>query len=115
MASIPVQQLVYAGTAPVQTGTVTASDTLNYGSGFNTVAIYKNSSGSPVTITIAVAGINLYGQPNPQPVITVPATNGQVWVPLVRGYDDGNGTNTCTVTTAGFASLTVTLVQNNKS
>lgn len=114
MASISVQQLVFSGTAPTF-GTVTASDALNYGNGQNTFAVYKNSSGSPVTLTITPFGNNSYGLQKQAVTITVPATNGQSWVPLVRAYDDGNGSNTATVTTAGFASLTVALVQDNVS
>jgi hypothetical protein len=114
MATIAVQQLVFAGTAPTLTGTVTASDALNYGNGMNTVAVYSNSSASPVTLTITPYGNNSYGLAKQVVTITVPA-HGSVWVPLVRAYDDGNGANTCTVTTSGFSTLTVALVQDNVS
>ncbi len=115
MATVAVQQLVFAGTAPNFTTPATASDALNYGNGQNTFVVYKNSAGSPVTVTITPYGTNSYGVAKPAVTFTVPATNGQVFIPLVRAYDDGNGTNTATATSAGFATLTVALVQNNVS
>lgn len=116
MAVVSVQQLAFAGTAPTY-GAVTASDNLNYGNGNNTFAIYKNSNSSAVTITITPAGNNSYDLPKQAVTLTVPAVGagGLLFVPLVRAYDDGTAQNTAVVTTSGFATLTVALVQNNVS
>lgn len=111
MAALTVNHLVDAGTKPTFQNS-SASDTADYGNGKNTFLVYKNTGGSASIVTIVVAGNNVYGQPNPDPAITVPATTGEVWIPIRSTEDDGNGTNTVTVTaTNSGATLQVALVR----
>lgn len=113
MAALTVNTVVDAGTAPT-TQTPSASDTADYGNGKNTFLVYRNTGSTPLVLTIVVPGNNVYGQPNPDPSITVPITTGEKWIPLRKEMDDGNGTNTVTVTATGTAAgQTVALVRVN--
>lgn len=108
MAALATHQLVDAGTKPtfVAAG---ASDTADIGNGHNTFVVYKNTDGTPKTITITAPGNTEYGQPNPDPQITVAATTGEVWIPLRREYSDGTGK--ATLVPSGTTGLTVAVVR----
>ena len=108
MAALTVQNIVDAGTKPTFS-TPTASDTATIGSGYDSFLVYRNASGSPITVTVVVPGNTTYGQPMPDPQITVAATTGEAWIPLRKAYDDGTGT--VTVTTSSQTSVTVALVK----
>lgn len=111
MAALALQHLLDAGTAPT-TATPSASDTADYGNGKNTFLVYRNTGSTPLVTTVVVPGNNAYGQANPDPVITTPITTGEKWIPLRQSMDDGNGTNTVTVTSTGLAAgQTVALVR----
>lgn len=109
MAALTTNQIVDAGTAPtfIQAG---ASDTAEIGNGHNTFVVYKNTTGSSVTITVVAPGNTDYGVAYPDPQISVPATNGERWIPLRNGYDDGTGRATLT-TSAQDAGITVAVVR----
>lgn len=107
MAALAVQQVKDDGTAPTFSP-VSASDTAPISNGRNTVAIYKNGSGSSVTVTAVVPGNSFFGSPNPDNVITVPA-GGEKWIPLRQAYSDGTGK--ATITTSSQSSVTVAVVQ----
>jgi hypothetical protein len=111
MAALTTQNIVNAGTAPTF-GNSSASDTAEVGNGQNTFIVYKNTGGSPAVVTITVAGNTAYGQPNPDPAITVAATTGEMWIPLRKEYDaaDGTGRATITATNSG-ATLQVAVVR----
>ncbi len=116
MAALTPQVLVNAGTKPnFALNTPTVSDTAVYGSSHNTFVVYKNTLGTPVTITIAVQGNTSYGQPNPSAVYTVAATTGEVWIPLRSEYDNLSGgapSGSATLAATGtITGLTVALVQ----
>lgn len=111
MAALTVNHLVAAGTKPTFQNS-SASDTADYGNGKNTFLVYKNTGGSNSVLTFVVPGNNAYGVANPDPVITVLATSGEMWIPLYSSMDDGNGTSTVTVTgTNTGATLQVALVR----
>jgi hypothetical protein len=42
----------------------------------------KNASGAPINVTLVVPGTVAYGQANPDPVVAVPATTGDVLIYL---------------------------------
>ncbi|MGW6257622.1 hypothetical protein [Streptomyces sp. NPDC055085] len=112
MAALTTRFLVDAGTKPTF-GAAAASDTAEVGNGANTFAVYKNTSGSPVTVTVVVPGSTSYGQANPDPAVTLAATTGELWIPLRQAYKDdavaGNGR--CTITTSAQTNVTVAIVQ----
>jgi hypothetical protein len=110
MAALTTQNIVANGTAPTL-GAASASDTAEVGNGINTFAVYKNSGGSASVVTISVAGNTSYGEPLPDPAITVPITTGEKWIPLRKEYDSGDGTGRCTITATNTAGLTVAIVR----
>lgn len=110
MAALTTQHVVDAGTKPTF-ASAAASDTVEIGNGINTFAVYKNTSGSPVTVTVVVPGNTTYGQPNPDPALTLPATTGELWIPMRKAYDPGDGSGRATITTSAQTSVTVAVVQ----
>lgn len=114
MAALTTQKLVNAGTPPTF-GAASASDTAEVGNGVNTFYVIKNGDAvNAKTVTITVPGNTTYGQPNPDPAITVPAS-GERWIPLRKEfYDSAAGVGRCTIAvtgTGGLGSVTVAVVQ----
>lgn len=112
MAALTTQLLVNAGTAP-SFAAAGASDTAEVGTGINTFVVYRNGSAAPVDVTITVPGNTSYGQPTPDPQITV-ANGAEAWIPLRREYADRAtaGVGRCTLTTsAQDAALEVAVVR----
>lgn len=113
MTALTVNNLVDAGTKPTFQNS-SASDTADLGNGKNTFLVYKNTGGSIAVVTIGVPGNTVYGQPQPDPAISVAATTGENWIPLRKEYDDGTGNNTVAITaTNSGATLQVALVRVN--
>jgi hypothetical protein len=113
MAALSTQNIVDAGTAPTF-GAAAASDTAEVGSGINTFVVYKNTDSNAKTITITVPGNTSYGQANPDPALALGANTGELWIPLRRIYDagDGSGRATLSVTgTGGVTGVTVAVVR----
>lgn len=111
MAALSTQKLVDAGTAPTF-GAAAASDTVEVGNGHNTFVVYKNGDASPMTVTISVPGTTSYGQPTPDPAISV-AAGGERWIPLRKEYANAAvaGVGRATLTTSAQTSVTVAVVQ----
>ena len=111
MAALTTQKLVDAGTAPTF-GAAAASDTAEVGNGINTFAVYKNGGGASITVTVTVPGNTTYGQPQPDPAITV-AAGAEAWIPLRKAYADAGtaGVGRCTLATSSQTSVTVAVVQ----
>ncbi|SOE25610.1 hypothetical protein [Streptomyces sp. OK228] len=111
MAALTTNNIANAGTAP-SFGNSSASDTAEIGNGLNTFVVYRNTGGSASVVTITVLGNTSYGQPNPQPAVTVPATTGEKWIPMRKEYDpgDGSGRATLSATNSG-ATLQVAVVR----
>lgn len=108
MAALTVQTIVDAGTKPTF-GAASASDTAPIGNGHNIFAVYRNTDSSSKTVGIAFTGVTNYGQPLPQPSLTLAGTTGELWIPLRKDYDNGAGT--CTLTTSAQTGVTVAIVQ----
>lgn len=108
MAALTVQNIVDAGTKPTF-GAASTSDTANIGSGSDTFLVYKNTDATTEAITLVVPGNTSYGQPMPDPVLTIASSTGELWIPLRKAYDDGTGN--VTVTMASTTGITVALVR----
>lgn len=110
MAALTTRFIVDAGTAPT-TGAASVSDTAEVGTGTDTFLYYENT-GTQKTVTVVVPGNTVYGQPNPDPALTLTATTGRLWIPLRKVYDQGDGTGRCVVTMAPDATgVTVAVVR----
>lgn len=114
MTALTTQNIVDAGTKPnfsLQTATV--SDTAEVGSGHNTFVVYKNTEAVTKAITVTAPGNTEYGQLMPDPVISLPATTGEIWIPMRRAYDpgDGLGRATLAITTGTATGVTVAVVR----
>lgn len=119
MAALSTQELVDAGTAPTLSGAASTSDTAEVGNGHNTFLVVTNGDAAAHVVKIVAPGNTNYGQPNPDPAITV-AASGTAWIPLRKEYADAAnaGVGRCTVntfaadgTTADATSVTVAVVR----
>lgn len=108
MAALTVQVMTDNGFTPTYS-TPTASDTAPLGNGHNTFAVYRNTSGTSVTVTAVIPGNTFFGLAAPDNAITVPLTTGEKWIPLRKDYDDGTGN--ATLTTSAQSGVTVAIVQ----
>lgn len=104
MADLATQKVVDAGTAPTF-GAISAADTAEVGNGRNTFYVIKNGDAvNAKTVTIEVLGNTDYGQPTPDPAISVPAS-GERWIPLRKAYDQGDGTGRAKIAVTGTGGL----------
>lgn len=110
MATLSVQSMVDAGTAPNPVA-VGATDRADVGNGTNTFLHYTNSSGTAVAVTIHGAGTTSYGVAKPSNVLTLAATTGELWVPLRKEYDQGDGLGAQITTDSQPAGAKVALVR----
>jgi hypothetical protein len=111
MAALTTQKIVNAGTAPTFTAAA-ASDTAEIGNGVNTFVVYKNSDEASRTVTVTVPGDTDYGQPTPDPALTLAADDGELWIPLRKAYDPSDGTGRATLAVTPSASgVTVAVVR----
>lgn len=112
MAALATQKVVDAGTKPTF-GAAAISDTAQVGNGINTFVIYRNTEAVAKVVTITAPGNTEYGQPFPDPAIALPATTGEIWIPMRKAYDpaDGSGRATLTLTTGTATGVTVAVVQ----
>lgn len=108
MAALTTQNIVDAGTKPTFVAAST-SDTAAVGSGGDTFLVYKNTDASTEAITVVVPGTTDYGEPMPDKVLTIAATNGELWIPLRREYQDDTGR--ATITMASATGITVACVR----
>lgn len=112
MTALTTQTIVDAGTAPnFALQTATTSDTVEIGSGRDTFVVYKNT-GTQKTVTITVAGNTSYGQPMPDPALTLAATTGELWIPMRKEYDNGSG-RAAIALTSDATGVTVAVVRAN--
>lgn len=106
MAALAPQYLKNDGT--LNFASASTSDTASTGNGLNTFLIYRNSTASPVTVTVEVPGVTFLGAQNPDNAVTVPA-NGAAYIPLRKEYRNEDGV--ATMTMASATGMTVALVR----
>lgn len=97
---------VIAGTAPVFAAPL-ASDTVEIGS----TLIVKNTSAAAITVTLVTPATLGTGDAYPDKVYTVPATNGELWIPVLRDYKGSNGL--ATVNFSATAGVTAASIHHN--
>jgi len=105
MATLAVQQIAVTGTAPTYAAANAGGDGANPQD--RTALHVKNASGAPINVTLLVPG-STYGQPNPDPVIAVPAGSDRfVYLPPALG-DPSTGLVSWTY--SAVTSVTVALL-----
>lgn len=109
MALLTTQDIVDAGTAPTLVA-ASASDTCDVGNGRNVFAVYKNTNGVARNVTVVVPGNTTYGQLMPDPIINLPLTTGEKWIPLRLEYRDPV-TGLATLTLDATPGVTVAIVR----
>jgi hypothetical protein len=108
VALLTVQQVVQQSTTPTY-GAVSASDTI-LAPDDRTFLIVKNGSGTVDNVTIVVPGNDQFGTAVPDPVITVPITTGERWIPIRAAHADP-ATSLVTVTHSQTTTVTCALVR----
>lgn len=106
MALIATQSTSVAGTAPTFAAAA-AGDTARVGA--HMTLIVKNASGAPITVTLTPPSTLPTGSAYPPKVYTVPATNGEQWIPLLEVYADP-ATGQASVSYSATASVTRAVV-----
>lgn len=107
MATLTPNVIKMDGTKPTFGAAAGGGDKAQTGQGM--VLIAKNTTGSSITMTIAVPGNAPNGQPNPDTPYLIPATTGEAWAPLPDFYiDPVSGLAEITYSAAG---LSVALVR----
>jgi hypothetical protein len=105
-----VEQLTRAGLAPAFNAADVAGDAFpNDG---RTMARWKNTSGAPITVTIAIPqGVD--GQTTPGKVVTVPATTGDMTTDVFPPeYNNSLGQVTCTY--SGVTNLSIAVFRHSR-
>jgi hypothetical protein len=110
MAALSTQNIVDAGTAPTFAAAAAVGNTAEIGNGKNTFYVVKNGDAGSHTVTVTVPGSTDYGQPTPDPVITV-AAGEEAWIPLRKAYDPADGTGRATLTLDATTSITHAVVR----
>lgn len=115
MAALATQHIVFTGTAPTM-GAAALADTAEIGNGINTFVRYRNSNAEAKVITVTVPGTVEYGSPNPDPTYNLAdgsVTPTEVWIPLRKNYDSGDGTGRAalSITTGTATGVTVAVVR----
>lgn len=95
-----------AGTPPVFAAPL-ASDTVQVG----TTLIVKNASAAAVTVTLVTPGSLGTGDAYPDKAYTVPATNGELWIPVYEDYRNPT-TGVATVTFSAVTSVTAAAINH---
>ncbi len=106
MALIATQSTSVAGTAPTFAAAA-AGDTARVGA--HMTLIVKNASGAPITVTLTPPSTLPTGAAYPAKVYTVPATNGEQWIPLLDVYADPT-TGQASISYSATASVTRAVV-----
>lgn len=97
MANLSTQYLADTGVVPALTALAGLSQSVEIGNGHDTWLVLRNS-GTSKTVSIVIPGNTPYGEPNPDRSITLPATTGELWIPLRREYMDSTTPGRATVT-----------------
>lgn len=108
MALLTVQQVSAQSTTPTY-GAVSASDTIANADD-RMFLIVKNASGTADNVTIVIPGNDQFGSAITDPVITVPITTGERWIPIRPAMADPT-TSLVTVTHSQTTSVTCALVR----
>lgn len=107
MATLAPQQIPVTGFTPTFTAAAAGGDAANPDD--RVFLRVKNGSASPINVTLVVPG-STYGQANPDPVVVVPATTGDVLIDLPSALQDFT-TGLVSWTYSAVVTVTVALLR----
>ena len=111
MAALTTQNVLDAGTGPTFVNAA-LTDTAEIGNGHNTFVVYRNTDASGKTVTVTAPGNTDYGVGMPENgPLTLAATTGELWIPMRKDYDPGDGTNRATLTLSNITNVKVAVVR----
>lgn len=111
MADLATYQMPTSGALPSFVAAA-ASDSAEVGSGRDTFAVYRNTTASPVTVTVVLDRTLDSGDAYPNKEFTLAATTGELWIPLIKDYADPDTPGRCNITTsAQDPGITVAIVR----
>jgi hypothetical protein len=108
VALLTLQQISLPSLTPSY-GAVSASDTVANVDD-RTFLHVKNAGGSPDTVTIVIPGNDQFGSAIPDPTVSVPATTGDLMIPLNSAMADP-ATGLITITHSFTTTVTCALVR----
>ena len=108
MATLAVQQIPVTGFTPTFAAAGAGGDAANPDD--RTFLRVKNGSASPINVTIVDPGTTQIGQANPDPVVVVPASTGDVLIDLPASLASLT-TGLVSWTYSAVATVTVALVR----
>ncbi len=100
MAVLATRLATDAGTAPTLFA-ASAGDTVEIGSGTDSVLVVKNTGTGPKQVIITPVRQTSYGVALPVKSVTIAATTGEVWIPLRTDYVNADGLGRATLTVTG--------------
>ncbi len=107
MALLPINLVTNTWVAPPFVAAA-LSDTVPYSAGG--FVVYRNTNVATRTVTVVVPGNTSYGELLPDPVRTLAATTGELWIPLRPEYQDPT-TGLVTLNLSVITNVTVTAVR----
>lgn len=107
MADINVQVIDADGLAPVHSAVAAGGDRLQVGGSL--FAVFKNTSAAAITVTLETPG-SVQGLAIADRAISVPATNGEIFVSLDPGQYQNPTSGRAHVTYSAAAGLTVAVL-----
>lgn len=112
MAALTLQQMTSAGLSPTFVAASGGGDTVSPTSSIDDRCYLrvKNASGSSVTVTLTDPGLTAAGNAGTNPTFTVPATTGDVSMPLHPGLIN-TSTGQIAVSYSATTSLTVAFIR----
>jgi hypothetical protein len=107
MAILTLQKATIAGTTYATVAASAGGDQVPVG--LDNALLVTNGSGASITVTIIVPGNTPYGLANPDPTVSVPASQSRLIGPFPS--DLANANSCVDITYSGVTSLTVAAIQ----
>lgn len=110
MAALTYQTMDFAGTTPSYAAAAGGGDTVTPDEvGFLHV---KNGGGSPITVTLTVAGNSEFGQPNADNPVVVTNGDSKMIGPLVTDFTGADTFGVVLIAYSGVTSVTVAALRH---
>lgn len=110
MAALDINPVLDDGTSPTFVAAA-ATQSVDIGTGHDTFIVVKNGAGSgSAAVEIDSTFLTGYGDTYPAHIVSVDHAT-EVWIPIRKDYDPGDGTNAAVVAISPTTSVTVAAVR----